>query len=58
MGIKKGTKLTDHPKNQILRIRMDEDTANKLKAVCEKKQKSMSDVVRDGIEQQYDRLKK
>ena len=37
MGIKKGTKLTDHPKNQILRIRMDEDTANKLKAVCEKK---------------------
>ena len=49
MGIKKGTKLTDHPKNQILRIRMDEDTANKLKAVCEKKQKSMSYVVRDGI---------
>lgn len=28
--IKKGTKLTNKPKNTMLRVRLDDDTVNKL----------------------------
>lgn len=58
MGIKKGTKLTDAPKDKMLRIRIDEGTQQKLNAVCKAKNKSKSDIVRDGIEQQYADIKK
>ncbi len=53
MGIKKGTKLTDSPKDKMLRIRIDAETGKKLEFVCEHTQKSKSDVVRDGIDKQY-----
>lgn len=53
MGIGKGTKLTDTPKDKMLRVRIDSDTEQKLNAVCNFKQKSKSDIVREGIEQQY-----
>lgn len=53
LGIRKGTKLTDKPKNKMLRIRIDEETNRKLNAVCEAQGKSMSEVVRAGIERQY-----
>lgn len=58
MGIKKGTKLTDSPKDKVLRVRIDEDTDNKLKAICKNTNKSKSEVVRDGIDEQYARIKK
>ena len=32
MGIKKGTKLTDNPKEYILRVRMDKTTFAKSRA--------------------------
>lgn len=53
MGIKKGTKLTDSPKDKMLRVRIDEETETKLDAVCSHTRKSKSEVVRDGIEKQY-----
>ena len=53
LGIRKGTKLTDTPKNKMLRIRIDEETNRKLNAVCEAQGKSMSEVVRAGIEKLY-----
>ena len=30
MGISKGTKLTDNPKNQTFKLRLDEKTGEKL----------------------------
>ena len=58
MGIKKGTKLTDSPKDKILRVRIDEDTDNKLKKICQQTNKSKSEIVRDGIDEQYAKIKK
>lgn len=53
MGIKKGTKLTDTPKDKILKIRIDSETGKKLEVICAAKKKSKSEVVRDGIDKQY-----
>ncbi len=58
MGIKKGTKLTDKPKNNMLRVRVDEETLAKLDTVCDKTKKSRSEIIRNGIEEQYERAKK
>ena len=44
--MKKGTKLTDNPKDFTLRVRLDKGTLQKL------------EVVRNGIEEQYQRIKK
>ena len=57
-AIKKGTKLTDKPKDYMLRVRMDEETLNKLDEVCESENKTRSEVVRNGIDEQYLKLKK
>ena len=53
MGIKKGTKLTDNPKDIVYQIRVDEETDRKARAVCEKDSISKSEVVRQGIELRY-----
>lgn len=53
MAIKKGTKLTDNPKDYMLRARMDAETVEKLDTVCKIQNKSRSEVVREGIEIQY-----
>lgn len=58
MGIKKGTKLTDTPKDKVLRIRIDDKTEDELETVCRHTKMSKSDVVRKGIEQQYNEIKK
>ena len=52
-GLKKGTKLTDSPKDYMLRVRMDEKTVLMLDKVCEVKKLSRSEVVRQGIEKQH-----
>lgn len=57
-GLKKGTKLTDSPKDYMLRVRMDEKSVEMLDAVCDKKKLSRSEVVRQGIEKQYAEIKK
>lgn len=52
-AMKKGTKLTSNPKNFMLRVRVDQLTLLKLDAVCKQKNKTRSEVVRDGIDIQF-----
>ncbi len=49
MGIKKGTKLTDTPKNTQLKIRADRQTIEDLEYCCEKTNLTKSDIIRLGI---------
>ena len=58
LGIKKGTKLTDTPKDITLKFRMDQATEKKLLFVCSHTNKSKSEIIRRGIEQQYDAIEK
>ena len=57
-AIKKGTKLTDNPKDFMLRVRMDRTTLEKLDTVCKEQKKNRSEIVRNGIEEQYQKTKK
>lgn len=57
-AIKKGTKLTDNPKDYMLRVRMDKEIVEKLDAICQEEKKSRSEVVREGIERKYQDMKK
>lgn len=56
MGIHKGTKLTDTPKDRTLKVRFDADIENKLNAICKKTNKTKAQVIRDGIEKQYEEI--
>ena len=58
MGISKGTKLTDNPKNKTFKIRLDEKTSEKLDILSNESQVSKSEVIRNGIELQYENLKR
>lgn len=57
MGIHKGTKLTDTPKNHSLKFRYDDETAKKLDFLANKRNSSKADVIRDGIEIQFKKEK-
>lgn len=57
-AIKKGTKLTENPKDFMLRVRLDSQTLSKLDVVCLQEDKSRSEVVREGIEEKYQKIKK
>lgn len=57
-AMKKGTKLTDVPKDYTLRVRIDKDTRDKLDTICETNNVSKSEAVRIGIEEQYQQTKK
>ena len=53
MGIKKGTKRTDNPKDAVIRSRVDAETIRKLNYITDKLGISRSDVIRIGIEMQF-----
>lgn len=53
MGIKKGTKRTDNPKDTVIRSRVDAETIRKLNYITDKLGISRSDVIRIGIEMQF-----
>ena len=53
MGIKKGTQLTNAPKNQTFKFRLDAETKRMLDAVTEATGKSASEVIRAGIAEQF-----
>lgn len=53
MGIHKGTKLTELPKNNTLKFRYDDETAEQLEYLSKKNDVSKSEIVRRGIEIQY-----
>lgn len=56
--LKKGSKLTDNPKDTMLRVRMDKSTVEKLDFVSDALGVTKSEVVRAGINEQYEKLKK
>lgn len=58
LGIHKGTKLTDNPKDFMLRVRLDRETLEQLDECCEAEQLSRSEIVRKGIKEQHGRMKK
>lgn len=53
MGIKKGTKLTENPMDKEIKIRMDAETEEKLVFLSENTGRTKSQVIRDGIWEQY-----
>lgn len=57
IAMKKGTKLTDNPKDYMLRVRMDTETVDKLDFLCEKRNATRSQIVRDSIEKEYQKEK-
>ena len=57
-AVKKGAKLTDKPKDYMLRVRMDKETLQQLDECCEAEQLSRSEVVRKGIKEQHSQIKK
>lgn len=56
--LKKGTKLTDTPKDTMFRVRMDKETTDKLDYVSKQLGVSKSEIVRKGIDKQYREIKK
>ena len=52
-SVVEGTKLTDNPKDYMLRVRMDNDTLNRLDDLCEKYNTNRSVIVRMGIDKLY-----
>lgn len=57
MSLKKGTRLTDNPKDTMFRVRLDKCTMEKLETCADKMNTTKSDVVRIGIEQLYGDIK-
>lgn len=53
MGISKGTKLTDNPKSETIKVRLDERTVDRLNTVADFKKITKSEVIRQGIDIQF-----
>lgn len=58
MVAKKGRPVSENPKDYMLRVRMDEQTLQQLDECCEAENRSRSEVVRKGIQEQHSKLKK
>ena len=58
MVAKKGRPASENPKDYMLRVRMDEQTLQQLDECCKVENLSRSEVVRKGIQEQFDKLKK
>lgn len=53
-----GRPLSDNPKSELIRVRVDQEILSKLDACTEKLQTTRSDVIRKGIEKVFDELQK
>ena len=58
MPLPKGSRLTDKPKDTMFRVRLDEETVEKLEECAKQLDTSKSNVVRIGIEKVYAETKK
>ena len=58
MSPKMGQKLTDNPKDTTVRARMDKDTIEKLDYLVAEQKSDRSKIIRQGIEIQYENIKK
>lgn len=54
----KGQKVKDDPINKLVHFRANKETVEKLDYVSENTGMSKSEVIRNGINQQYDELRK
>ena len=54
----KGQKVKDDPINKLVHFRANKETLEKLDYVSEMTNASKSEVIRKGIEKQYEELKK
>lgn len=57
MGIPKGTKLKDNPRNEYVGFRLTKDEREKLDFCSEKLKCSRTDVVTKGIDKVYEEIK-
>lgn len=53
-----GQKLTDNPKDTMVRVRMDKETVEKLDCLVAEQKSDRSKIIRHGIEIQYEQRKK
>ena len=53
----KGQKIKDDPINKLIHLRVNNETIEKLEYVSEKTGKNKSEVIRDGIDLQYETIK-
>lgn len=58
MSPKMGQKLTDNPKNVIVKTRMDKEILEKLDCLVSEQGTDRSKIIRQGIEIQYEQRKK
>lgn len=58
MPLKKGQKLTDNPMDVTVRARMNKEIVDKLDYLAEKENTTRSEIIRRGIEMQYEKEKK
>ncbi|MCI5499354.1 MAG: ribbon-helix-helix domain-containing protein [Clostridiales bacterium] len=58
MATKKMGRPTESPKDYMLRVRMDAETLRKLDECCKVEGLSRSEVVRQGIQDRYGKIKK
>ena len=58
MSPKTGQKLTDNPKDSVIRARVNKDTVEKLDCLVKEQNSSRSEIIRKGIEIQYEALNK
>ena len=58
MAPAKGQKVKDDPINKLIHFRANNETFEQLEYVAQKEEISKSEVIRRGIEKQYNELKK
>ena len=58
MATKKVGRPTDSLKDYMLRVRLDIETLEQLDKCCEVENLSRSEIVRKGIKERYEKLKK
>lgn len=58
MSPKMGQKLTDNPKDTMVRVRMDKETVDKLDCLVAEQKSDRSKIIRQGIEIQYEQRNK
>ncbi len=54
----KGQKIKDDPINKLILFRVNKETQEQLEYVSEKRNESKSEVIRKGIEIQYEQINK
>lgn len=58
MSPKLGQKIKDNPKDKRIEIRMDNETVRKLDVLADEQKVSRAEVIRQGIEIQYENRQK